>query len=511
MVVNRENNNKRIAKNTLLLYLRMFFIMAVTLYTSRIILQALGVIDFGIYNVVGGVVAMFGFINGSLSNASSRFITYEIGKGIKEESKKTFNSIVTIHYLLAIVLFILAETIGLWFVENKLVIPAGRMTAAFWVYQSSVVSSIIMLASTPFNALIIAYEKMSAFAYISILEVVARLLIVVLLFIIPYDRLIIYAVLIVFVQLMIRLIYVIYCRKHFEESAYSLIWDKNKSYRILSYAGWTINGNIAYLGSTQGLNILLNMFFGPVVNAARGISVQVQSAVNQFFANFQVAVNPQITKTYAQGEIAYMHKLVLSSSRYSFYLMLLVSLPVLFQTDYILQLWLGQVPEHTVAFLRIMIVVGMNYSLSGPVVTAVRATGDIKKYQIIEGSLLLLIFPVAYILLKFFHVQPEEVLLVYLLIEVCTQFVRVWIVYPKIGLLFQDYIKKVMFPICKVCLLVWIIPYYALYLCNESQNLFSLLVVTIACLFSVGIWVPIVGLYREERSFLYQKIFKLKK
>lgn len=374
-------NNKRIAQNTLMLYFRMFLIMAVTLYTSRVILQTLGVTDFGIYNVVAGVVTMFGFINSSLSGASSRFITFALGRGDVNELQKEFSSIVVIHYLIAAGILILAETVGLWFVLHKLVIPEGRMQAAFWVYQSAVVSSVVMLISTPYNALIIAHEHMGAFAYISILETFSKLGIVLLLFVVKYDKLIIYAVLIVLVQIIIRIVYTIYCRKHFPESNGNLILDKKRAREIFSYAGWILNGNLAVVGYTQGLNILLNLFFGPAVNAARGIAVQVQSACNQFFASFQTAVNPQITKSYAQNDLPYMHQLVMSSSRFSFYLMLLISLPILFQTEYILHLWLGKVPDYTVNFVRIMLLVALNYTLSGPTLIAIHATGRIKRFQ----------------------------------------------------------------------------------------------------------------------------------
>lgn len=503
-MVTTTENRKRIAKNTALLYVRMFFIMAVNLYTSRVILRALGVTDFGIYNVVGGVVTMFGFINGSLSGASSRFITFALGKGDEEEVRQVFNSVVTIHYIIAAVILILAETVGLWFVRTQLVIPADRAIAAFWVYQSAVLSMTVMLIAIPFNALIIAHERMSAFAYISIMEVLAKLGIVLLLFVIPYDKLIVYAVLVVVVQFLIRMAYTIYCRRYFEESHYHFTWSKNRSRDIFAYAGWTLNGSLATIGYTQGLNVLLNLFFGPAVNAARGIAVQVQAAVNQFFTSFQTAVRPQITKSYAQGDLDYMHRLVLSSSRYSFYLMLLVSLPILYETPYILQLWLGQVPEHTVNFVRIMILVGMNYTLSGPTLMAIHATGDLKKFQLIEGSMLLTVVPVAYILLKFAHISPESVFVTYFFIEIMTQFVRVWIVYPRIGMAKRKYITQVLCPIARVSVVAWLLPYMAMQVSPGGFSGFCW--VTFVCILSVALCVFRLGMGADERAVFRNRI-----
>ena len=505
--MSNAENNKRIAKNTALLYVRMLFIMAVSLYTSRVILQALGVTDFGIYNVVGGVVAMFNFISVSLSGASSRFITFALGKGDEAELRRIFNCVVTIHYLIAAVIFVLAETVGLWFVMTQLVIPPERMTAAFWVYQSAVVSMTVMLASTPFNALIIAYERMSAFAYVSIFDAVARLGIVLLLFVMPFDKLITYALLVVVVQLLVRLAYTLYCRRHFVESHYRLAWDRERSREIFQFSGWTLSGNLAAVGYTQGLSVLQNLFFGPIVNAAQGIAAQVQAAVNVFFTSFQSAVKPQITKSWASGDLAYMHQLVLSSSRYSFYLMLLISLPIFFETEYILCLWLGQVPAHTVSFVRLMILVVMNYTLRGPTLMAIHATGDLKKFQLIESSILLTVVPITYVLLKFAHISPEEVFITYFCIEVLTQLVRVWIVYPRVGLARRKYLTKVLWPIGKVCVAAWVLP------CLAEQvspgGFAGLCWVTVVCLLSVSVCMYVLGMGSHERQKVRSTAYRI--
>lgn len=505
-MIDTSTNNKRIAKNTIFLYIRMILVMLVTLYTSRVILQVLGVEDFGIYNVVAGVVSMFSFLNGSLSGASSRFITYALGEGCFEKLQKTFNSIVTIHYIIAIIILILAETVGLWFVMNKLVIPEDRVVAAIWVYQSAILSAIILLVSTPFNALIIAHEKMNAFAYISIVEAVLKLLIVFALYVISYDHLIIFAVLTFFVQVLIRMLYSVYCRKNFKESHYKIEYNKEQFKSILGYTGWTINGHLAIVGFTQGLNILLNLFLGPVVNAAYAIATQVQMAARQLYGNFMTAIKPQVIKSYASGELHYMHQLILSSARYSFYMTLLVSMPLFFQTEFVLKLWLGQVPEYSVVFVRLFLITAMNYTLSTSTLMGIHATGDIRKFQIIEGSMLLTVVPIAYLLLKFAQIPAYGVLIVYLIIETITQFVRVWIVYPRIELSIYRYFTEVLWPIVKVSIFVWVLPFICEFLTRSLTAWTSFIMTLISCLVSVCLCVIFLGVKQQERIVIWQKL-----
>lgn len=497
-------NNKRIAKNTLLLYIRMILLMAVTLYTSRVILQVLGVTDFGIYNVVGGVVTMLGFVSSSLSGATSRFITFELGKGTIADVKKVFSCAVTVHYIMAIGIFILAETIGLWFVLNKMVIPTDRMVAAIWVYQCSIATFIVSILSVPYNALIIAHERMNAFAYISVFEAIAKLGIVLFLSLSENDRLIVYAILLLSIQIIIRMFYTIYCNQKFPESSAKWLWNKKLSQQIANYAGWTLNGNLAVIGYTQGINILLNLFFGPTVNAARGISVQIQSAINQFFGNFLMAVRPQITKSYAQENLKYMHSLILNSSRYAFFLVLLLSLPIFIHTEYILTLWLKNVPEHTANFTRLMILICMNEAFRNPTIMAIHATGDIKKFQIIEGTLLLTIVPIAYILLKFANISAEFVFIVYFSIELLTQFVRVWIVYPRIQLSRKKYISEILYPILKVMISTTILGYILYHF--KSDSLFNFIVISLLCIISTIINIWTLGLSHKEKQFVLTKI-----
>ena len=309
-------NNKRIAKNTLMLYIRMLFMMGVSLFTSRVILETLGVEDFGIYSVVGGIITMFAFINGGMVSATQRFITFEIGKGNIEKLKSVFSTSLQIHALISFIIVVLGETVGLWFLYEKMVIPEGRMDAAMWVYQCSIIACVVNIMSIPYNADIVAHEKMSAFAYISIIEVSLKLAIVYLLLVSPWDKLIVYAILLLLVQLSIRFVYSHYCHKHFDETKYFHSVDKPLFKEMISFAGWSFWGNLAAVLYTQGLNMMLNMFFGPIVNAARGIAVQVQSAVLQFTTNFQMALNPQITKNYAIGDLEQMYSLMFRSARF---------------------------------------------------------------------------------------------------------------------------------------------------------------------------------------------------
>ena len=501
-----SENNKRIAKNTALLYIRMIFLMAVTLYTSRVILQMLGVTDFGIYSVVGGVVSMLGFMSGSLSGATSRFITFELGRGKDGNVKTVFRCAASIHYVLAGIILLLAETIGLWFVMQKLVIPPERMMAALWVYQCSVLTFIVSIISAPYNALIIAHERMGAFAYISIFETIVKLLVVISLAWSVFDRLATYAVLLLVVQVVVRLVYTLYCNRHFPETDSRWMWNKELSRKMFVYTGWTLNGNLAVIGYTQGINILLNLFFGPAVNAARGFAVQVQAAVNQFFSNFQMAVRPQIVKSYAQDNLVYMHKLILVSSRYSFFLILLISFPLLVNTEYILQLWLGEVPAHTVAFTRLMVLACMNYALSQPTIMAIHATGDLKKFQLIEGSMLLMVIPIAYLLLKYARISPESVFIVYLVIETVTQLVRVWIVYPRVRLAKRKYITEVLWPIAKVCLPLLPAGWYLYQYTASSWT--GLLASCMSCLVCTVVMLSVFGLKTDERRFISGKIVR---
>lgn len=498
-----SQNNKRIAKNTLLLYFRMLFMMAVSLYTSRVILNTLGVVDYGINNVVGGVISMLGFLTGSLGAASSRYITYDLGKGNIALMKKTFGNILSIHLILAAIIFILGETLGLWFMSTQLNIPEEREVAAFWVYQFSIFSSIMSVISVPYNAVIIAHEKMSAFAYITIIDALLKLLIAYLLIVIPFDKLVIYAILVFCVQIFDRFVYGVYCIRHFEEVKTKFSYDRKLFKDISSFAGWTMNGYLAVIGYTQGINILLNVFFGPAINAARGIAVQVQGVCKQFCTNFQMALNPQLTKSYAKGDLKNMHRLVIKSSKFSFFILFFIVLPLMFEAPIVLRLWLDIVPEHTVNFLRLILIVGLLYTLSNPVNVSVHATGKLKKFQLIEGTMLLFIVPIAYILLKFWNIRPEYVFIVHIAVELFTQYARVRIVLPMIKMSETYYFRNVINPIILVIISSSIVPYFLGQRLDESMS--SFFAICITCVICVSFSCFYLGCTKSERKFILEK------
>lgn len=400
MPESNTSSNKRIAKNTLMLYMRMIFILVVTLYTSRIVLRTLGVSDFGVYTVVGGFVSMLAYLNAVFVGSTQRFLSFALGKGDKDIISATFATAKLTHIIIALIILIVAETFGLWFVNNKLVIEAGRMVAANWVYQCSIASLLITIVSIPYNSSIVAHEHMQVYAYVSILEVVLKLVILYLLVILPGDKLIIYALLHVAISLIVRICYTFYCRHYFEECKAKPAIDKSLLKEMSSYAGWTALGSLGFSFKDQFSNIILNGFFGTPINTARGIAMQVNSAITSFATNFFMAISPQITKQYAAGNLQQSQRLVYAGSRYSFYLLSILTVPVIINIDYILNLWLGIVPEYTAAFLIITLTSSLIYSLTNATTTAIQATGNIKVFQIGVSIILLLELPAAYIILK---------------------------------------------------------------------------------------------------------------
>lgn len=504
---NTNQNSKRIAKNTLLLYVRMLFMMAVSLYTSRVVLQTLGVENFGIYNVVGGVVAMFSVISGSLSAAISRFITYELGKGDKDQLIRIFSSSVTIQLGLGLIILLLAEVIGVWFLNTKMTIPTDRMYAANWVFQLSILTFIINLISVPYNAAIIAHEKMSAFAYISILEVVAKLIIVYMLLWSPFDKLIFYAILMASVALIIRFVYGYYCKRHFEECTFHFIFDKELLKKMFSFAGWNFIGAASAVLRDQGGNIVINLFCGPAVNAARGIAYQVNNAITGFVSNFMMALNPQITKSYAAGDKEYMTTLIHQGARLSFYILLILSLPVIINTHYILTLWLNILPEHTTLFVQLVLIFAMSESISNPLITAMLATGKIRNYQIVVGGLQIMNLPISYILLRYGCI-PETVLIVAICISQCCLAARLYMLKVMIGLSVHEYMSKVYFNVLSVTILSAITPCIASFYLKETFISFIIIcAISVICTFTV---IYFVGCNRKERQFVLSKITAIK-
>lgn len=501
-------NNTRIAKNTLLLYFRMLFMMIVSLYTSRVVLNALGVEDFGIYNIAGGIITMFSFLNSAMSSSTQRYITFELGKEDHRQLHKVFRTSVNIHLLIALFILILGETVGLWFLYEKMIIPPARMYAAFWVYQFSVINMMVMIISVPYNATIIAHEKMSAFAYISILDVVLKLVIVYLLTIVTFDRLIFYAALLLSISILDRLIYGIYCKRHFKEARVKLMFNKRIFKEMANIAGWSLFGNIAGVFYTQGLNVLLNMFFGPIVNAARAIAVTIQGVVTGFVSNFQMALNPQITKSYATGDLSRMHSLIFASSKYSFFLLLLIVLPIMIETQTILAVWLKNVPAHTVWFVRIILCILLIDALSNPLMISSQAVGQVKVYQSVVGGLLLLILPIAYIALKLGG-NPEMVFIVHLIISMVALICRIMIVGRMVSFSLVQYAHKVLLPTISVFTLASCMS-ISIYYTMTNQSLLKTVIVIILSIVMTAISILFVGLNTSERNLIYTKINTLR-
>lgn len=490
-----------------MLYIRMLLMMVVSLYTSRVVLATLGVTDFGIYGVVGGVVSMFSFLNNAMASGTQRYLTYELGSGDLKRLGRVFCTSVNIHFLFAFIVLLLSETIGLWFLYNKMIIPIERETAAFWTFQFSVFSAILMIISTPYNALIIAREKMSTFAYISIFEVIAKLLIVYLLMFSNWDHLIFYSVLIFTVQLLIRCIYGWYCKINFPESSYHYYYDRFLFKEMFLFSTWNFWGSFAAITFTQGLNLLLNVFFGPVINASRTIAVQVQAAVVQFSGNFQTALNPQITKKYAIGDLNAMHSLIYRGSKFSFLLLYIIAFPILLRTNFALSLWLGEVPKYACIFVRLMLSISIIDAVANPFMTAASATGKIKKYQTFVGMLLLLIVPLSYVTLKL-GAAPYSVFIVHLCICICAFFLRIYLVRPLISLPIKGYIKNAIFPMFSFGFIASLFP--LLYHFFATQTFLNFIIIIVINVISSLICGYFIAFTEVERLMVKNQFLRLK-
>ncbi len=499
-----SENNKRIAKNTLLLYFRMLVMMVVSLYTSRVVLNALGVEDYGIYNVVGGIVTMFTVLSGSLSASISRFITFELGRGDIQRLKTVFSSGVSIQLGMSILVVILAEAVGVWFLNVKMNIPAERLNAANWVFQCAIFTFVLNLLSVPYNAAIIAHEKMSAFAYISIVEASLKLIIVYMLTVSPFDRLKTYAVLLLAVGAIVRFIYGFYCKRHFEECTYHFVLDKPILREMTGFAVWNFLGNGAFLLNTQGVNILMNMYFGVAVNAARGVATQVDAAMKQFVNSFTTAVNPQITKSYAQGDLTYMHKLICRSSKFSAFLMLFFSVPIILETHTILTIWLKTVPEYAVVFLQWIVLSSfVDTVLANGLVTAMLATGDIKRYQIIVTCVGCLVFPLSWIAFAL-GMEPQVGYMIYLIIYAILLFVRLWLLKDMVKLPVMMYVREVLYRVIPVMTIAFAVP--SLLRFTMAEGLVRLVVVCAVSVVVTAITEYYLGLRVQERSYIAEKI-----
>lgn len=474
------SNNKRIARNTILLYMRMVAIMLVSVFTSRITLEALGVEEYGIYNVVGGFIGMFALFRAGFVTTTQRFITYDLGRGDQRELNNTYNTCTIIFVVVSLIILIVAESFGIWFLNNKLVIPPERMNAAFWVFQLSLISLIVGLLGVTQNALIIAHERMGVFAGISVYEVAAKLAIAYAVFNAPFDKLVFYAAMICFVDVSIRIIYSVYCTRKFREARFALEFNRDKFKRIFKFTGWTMLGGIGVIVKNQGVNIVLNLFFGPVVNAARGLATQVQGAVQGFVTNFQMALNPQIVKTYSAGELRATYELVFRSSKFSFCLLYVFALPLMLETDTVLGIWLKQVPDYTALFIRMMFLVALVETLTNPIVRTTEASGNVMIDQIVAGGADIATVVMSYFALQIFD-NPVVVYIIMFVESAILLSARLIIANRKAGIPVAAFCKQV---VVKVVLLstVTSVPMFLLCRCMEEGLLRFLVVVPVAVL-----------------------------
>lgn len=500
-------NNKRIAINTLMLYIRMFLTMAVTFYTSRVVLQVLGVTDFGIYNVVGGVVVMFSFLNASMSGATSRFLTFEMANGTMQTLRQTFGNAMSLHLIIAGFILLIAETVGLWFVLYKLVIPPERIETAVWVYQFSILTMMVTVTQVPYNAIIIAHERMNVYAYVEILNVLLRLGIVFLLIGWDKDKLLFYAILLFGVSFIVAMTYRVYCVRHFAESRSRLYFQRKRILPMLSFSGWDLYGNMSTVARTQGINMLLNIFFGPALNAANGVATQVQAGIMGFASNIVIAVKPQIIKSYATGNYERGRSLVFNASKGTFLLLLLLSLPLIFEMQWVLSLWLGNVPAHAASFCVLTLLFNFFATMSFVVVTVAHAAGKIKRPSLINGTLYLSVIPISY--LMFYLGGAPETSYIYNVVAVGLGLLgNVWTAHFYVpGFSFYEYFFKVF---CR-CMLVLLLASVIIWSVRElfpSASLYRFLAVGLASTLSIVFIGMHILFNHTTRVYIWQMIRK---
>ena len=500
-----NENNKRLAKNTLLLYCRMLLTLGISLFTVRVVLNVLGVVDYGVYNVVGGIVVMFSFISNSMATATQRYFAFELGKNNFIQLKKLFSLTITIYVIIAVLVLLLTETIGLWFLNTQLNIPTDRMEAVNWIYQLSILSFIVTILTIPYNAAIIAHENMKIYAYLGIAEVVLKLASVYILVLFSFDKLKLYAVLMFFITLIVSALYRVICIKKYRECRFNFYWDRNLFGDLMSYSSWNLFGAVAGVINNQGINILLNVFFGPIVNASRAISYQIGGAINLFVSNFVTAFNPQIIKYYAADEKEEMMSLVFKSSKFSYYLLFIISMPILLETNYILTLWLEQIPEYVIIFTRLVIIIALLDSLSFPLMTAAQATGEIKKYQSLVGGMMLLNLPLSYCAMKI-GLAPQVTMYIALGIAIICLLLRLTMLKKMIGLPIKKYVKDVLINVVIVSFLSCLIPIWVHFQLDENLARVSIIALIAPVLSFISIYTC--GLSMDERNIVNKLINK---
>lgn len=495
------SENSRIAKNTVFMYVRMAITMVVGLYTSRVVLRVLGVEDYGLYNVIGGIISLFTVLNAALVNTTSRFITVSLAKGNAHETRQIFNMSFLLHLAVGVIIVVLGETVGLWYLHSKLVIPEGREFAAEWLYQFTIVSAFLATLVVPYNASIVAHERLNVYATIQIIDVFINLGIVVVLQYVSFDKLIFYALLILLLKVFDIVVNILYCYQHFYEVKFLLYWNWKKLQEILSFVGWASVGSFTAMFYSQGINLLLNAFSGPAANAARGLTVHVTSVVRQVAVNIQTAINPQIIKTHSSGEIPRMHTLVCASSRYCYYMLLIIILPVMFETKFILQLWLGSVPDYTVNFIRIILISIIFDAFVNPMYTANLASGKLNIYYLpISINSIVFIF-ITYLVIKITRI-PESVYLCTLVQTIIGVIIRIFVMNKQIHLTPITYIKRAILPTMAVTIIASVIP--ALLYMYLSISAISSLVIIFVSMISTVFVIYFFGITNKEKELAKQ-------
>lgn len=496
---------KRIAKNTAFLYVRMAVLMLINLYVSRVVLNALGVEEFGVYNVVGGFVALFSILSGSLTAAISRFITFELGKGNDVRLKQVFSMSITVLLILVLLILFLSETVGLYFFETKIVIPIGRESAAFWCYQFSVVAFVINLLSIPYNACIVAHERMSTFAYVGLFEGFGRLLIAWSLGVYAGDKLVFYALLLMLLSFVIRLIYGVYCKRNFSECVFRINKDTALFKEMFAFSSWNFIGAASGTLRDYGGSVLLNLFFGPSINAARGLAMQMNSAVSSFSSNFVTALNPQIIKAYAEDDKDYLFKLLFGGAKCALFPLLLVSLPIIFNVDFVLKIWLKNIPDYTPIFVVLSLVNIMCESISHPMVVAMLATGKIRNYQLVVGGFQMLNIPISYIWLRN-NGNPISVFVVSIVISQLCLYSRLYMLRGMIGLPVKTFLSKVYFRSVLLAFFSFLIPYLFMQMSHIDNDVIRFIFVSMVSVISSLFFILFVGCAKEERRVVIAKI-----
>lgn len=487
----------KIARNTLMLYIRMGLIMLISLYTSRVILDSLGAVDFGIYNSVGGIVAMFSFLSGTLSTSCQRYFMVELGKGDMEQLRRVFSMCLVIFIVFSLALILVIEPFGLWFVENKMKLE-GRLDAARWVYHCSLLSFAALGVSLPFQAMVIAREKMGVFAWISVFEALGALGIAFLIKSHGADRLVLYSILMLAMQMLVALLYAAYCLSKFRECRPVRAWDKAKFREIFSFTGWNLLGSGALVFKVHGSNLLLNMFYGPAVNAARGMAMKVYNVLAQLRENFITASKPQLMMSFAAGQTREMKKLVYQTGKFSNYLLMLLAVPFILEMPFILGVWLKEVPQYTALFAIILLVNALIEGLDTSVCIIIQANGDMKKYQLTIGILQLCFLPVAYLLLKFGTFPPQMIFILLTAFSAAAMLVRLYFAKTLVGLKPGDFFARIVFPVLATSSIAFLAGWFVQGLMQQGWLRFLCVGATCVLVQALSIWT--IGMTVGERQ-----------